>query len=154
MVKRHLELDLARRNIVVNREVEVRRAASGTGKRTDIYARAIHGDLPAREARKLTVVIETKRCSNAELRTALGDQLVDDYLKPLGLKHGIYLVGRFGCTTQPCCRNKTLHELQAELSEQAKAQLPQYSVVSIVLDTSLPTSMSASSSKGNRGGRS
>jgi hypothetical protein len=142
LVKRHLVLDLAGRGIVVNREVEVRRSGSGVGQRTDIHVCAVRPGAPVEEARSLTVIIETKKCSNAELMTAMRGQLVDDYLKPLGLRHGVYLVGRFDNPANRCCSaRKTLQVLCAELEAQAKSVAPDYRVTAVVLDTALPSSM-------------
>lgn len=48
------------------------------------------------EQRVATVIIEVKRCSHKNLLTACRDQLVEKYLLPARLTHGIYLVGWYG----------------------------------------------------------
>jgi hypothetical protein len=142
LVKRHLELDLVYRSVVVNREVEVRRSATGIGMRTDIYVRATRPGTPVEEARSLTVIIETKRCSNGKLMSSLKGQLVDDYLKPSGFRHGIYLVGMYDTEGHRCCPGgTTLETLRMALEAQAEAQAPDHRVKAVVLDTSLPPSM-------------
>lgn len=75
------------RRAIVNREVEVN-AVSGTGgDRTDLLIQAEStGDRP------LSVVVEVKGAWNAELMTAMPDQLVDQYLKPDLTDQGVYLV--------------------------------------------------------------
>jgi hypothetical protein len=98
--------------------------------------------LPVEKARSLTVVIETKKCSNGSVMTALKGQLVNDYLRPLGLRYGIYLVGRFDNLAHRCCSaDKTIDVLQAEFEAQAKEVAPTYKVTAVILDTALPTSM-------------
>ena len=154
LVKRHLEMDLAGRGIVVNREVEVRRSGSGMGQRTDIHVRAARLGTPVEEARSLTVIVETKKCSNASLMTALKSQLVDDYLKPHSYRNGIYLVGRFDNPAHRCCSTKrTLSALRATLEKQAKLVAPDYRVTAVVLDTALPTSMIRKKRPGPRRGQ-
>jgi len=78
--------------VVVAREVQPRR-----GKRTDI---TVESAPPAAGGgfERFTVVIEVKGCWHAEVRTALRTQLADDYLRPHGLRTGVYLVGWFVCT--------------------------------------------------------
>jgi hypothetical protein len=74
--------------------------------------------------------------------TSLRSQLVDQYLRPLGYQHGIYLVGKFDCMEHQCCpTRRTLEEVQADLEARAKAEEPDFRVVALVLDTSLPKSM-------------
>lgn len=139
LVKRHLEVDLAGRSIVVNREVEVVRAPSGTGQRTDIHVRAAPAGATADDARRLTVVLETKRCFNPDRPTSLKAQLVEQYLKPLGLACGIYLVARFDCEAfKACCGTEKESQLRTKLRRQASAVGPEYKVVPVVLAAGLP----------------
>ena len=76
---------------VVGREVQPRR-----GLWTDIIVDA-SSPTASGEFEKFTVVIEVKGCWNTEVRTALKTQLAGDYLRPHGLRCGIYLVGWFVC---------------------------------------------------------
>jgi hypothetical protein len=87
LVARHLNDDLHGRGIIVNREVEVRK-----GERTDIYVDAI-----AKNATRITVVVEAKGCWNPQLREAIKDQLAERYLFNARTTRGLYLVGWFYC---------------------------------------------------------
>ena len=86
--------------VVVGREVQPRR-----GLRTDVIVEAAQ---PTTDGgfEKFTVVIEVKGCWHTEVRTALRTQLADDYLRPHGLRCGIYLVGWFACTRWKNATNK------------------------------------------------
>jgi hypothetical protein len=85
-----LRRDLAQRGIVVNREVEIqRKTGSRIGERTDIHIQATTtNDV----LDTVTLIIETKGCWHGEVTKAMHTQLVERYLKPAGLLHGIYLV--------------------------------------------------------------
>lgn len=85
-----LRYDLADRNVVVNREIEVTRPGLN-GSRTDIQIQAAIED-PS-EPEPLIVIIETKGCWNGDLDRGLASQLVDKYLLRPGRRAGIYLVG-------------------------------------------------------------
>jgi hypothetical protein len=91
-IARWLREDLAKRGIVIDREVQPRR-----GQHTDIQVTAApRASSPSTQ--NVTVVIEVKGCWNADVQTAIDRQLVDKYLRPNGLAHGIYLVGWFVCS--------------------------------------------------------
>lgn len=95
-VKRHLNEDLQKRGIIINREVEIRRGVgNGTGERTDIYVNAVTKGSSKTGYSAITVIIEAKGCWNPGLNTAMKEQLVDRYLKDNPCQHGIYLVGWF-----------------------------------------------------------
>jgi hypothetical protein len=97
-VKRHLDDDLRQRGIVINREVEIRRAPGAPiGERTDIRVEAIAPTDRTNEFDKVSVIIETKGCWNAELNEAMQTQLKERYLKEGFCSHGLYLVGWFTC---------------------------------------------------------
>ena len=97
-VKRHLDSDLKKEGIIVNREVEIRRGEGlGTGERTDIHVDAIVKKEQGQVFDILTVIIETKGCWNKALDTAMKTQLSDRYLLENPCNHGIYLVGWFDC---------------------------------------------------------
>jgi hypothetical protein len=75
------------RRAIVNREVQVNAVGTTGGDRMDLLIQAEStGDRP------LTVVVEVKGAWNAELMTAMSNQLVDQYLKPDLTDQGIYLV--------------------------------------------------------------
>jgi hypothetical protein len=89
-VKIHLQEELNKLGIIVNREVQIHR-----GERTDIHVDTIVKSKS--ESEKITVIIEVKGCWNSELKHAMESQLVDRYLKNNYCRHGLYLVGWFYC---------------------------------------------------------
>ncbi len=97
-VKRHLEEDLKRRGVVVNREVEIRRGeGEAKGENTDIQVNAIVPNSTGGAADMVTVIIEAKGCWNRDVKTAMETQLVGRYLKDNACRHGLYLVGWYNC---------------------------------------------------------
>ncbi len=97
-VKRHLDEDLKKRGVVVNREVEIRRGeGAGQGERTDILVDAIMRKQNKEVYDSVTVIVEVKGCWNPELNHAMKIQLMDRYLKDNHCQHGLYLVGWFNC---------------------------------------------------------
>ena len=97
-VKRYLDRDLKSRGIIVNREVELRRAYGGlAGERTDIHVDAVLKK-PNGEFDSITVIIEVKGCWHPELRSAMGEQLVNRYLNYNACGYGLYLIGWFECS--------------------------------------------------------
>lgn len=87
-----LKRNLEGKNIFISRETQIRR-----GNKTDIYIETNQLLTNGTSDFPLTVIIEVKGDWNPELKTALKDQLANQYLAPHGLRHGIYLVGRFFC---------------------------------------------------------
>lgn len=87
-----LKIHLAKRRVILNREVQIDRPGAGGG-RTDIHIQAATN---ADDPEPFTVVIECKGCWNRGLDTALADQLVDRYLRRPRTA-GIFLVGYFDC---------------------------------------------------------
>lgn len=120
-IARWLKRDLKERQVVVGREVHIK-----THTPTDVHVVAIRPATPAEPAQELTVVVEVKGCWNRELMKAMENQLVGRYLRPIGLRHGIYVVGWFVCVAwdnddyrsgdSPKCSPE---ELAEELSQQA-----------------------------------
>jgi hypothetical protein len=97
-VKRHLEGDLGRRGVVVNREVVIRRGeGAGRGERTDIHVDAVVRGPGAEEHRTVTVIVEVKGSWYQRLYHAMQAQLVERYLRDNESQHGLYLVGWFNC---------------------------------------------------------
>jgi hypothetical protein len=123
----HLREDIARRGIVVNREVEIRRGEGGAeGERTDLHVDAIARDPQTGAVDVVTVIIEVKGSWHEELKQALVTQLRDRYLKDNACTHGLYLVGWFNCDQwdeKDSRRRKspkmTVTEAQAFFDEQA-----------------------------------
>lgn len=104
--------------VVVGREVQPRR-----GLRTDVIIEAAP---PAAGGgfEKFTVVIEVKGCWHGEVRTALRTQLADDYLRPHGLRCGIYLVGWFVCARWAGAKN----HLASATTAAARAEIEAFAV--------------------------
>ncbi len=78
--------------VVVNREVQPERR-----HRTDILVQA-WSQTPKgrlRQEEPLSVTIEVKGCWNPEVHTGAKEQLLEQYLRPYGLTHGIFLVAWF-----------------------------------------------------------
>lgn len=130
-VKRHLEHDLRRQGIILNREVEIRRATGGEpGERTDILVDAVIPASDGGEYDAITAIIEVKGCWHSELETAMETQLVDRYLKDNQCRHGIYLVGWFNCdqwNDQDSRKQKTPKKTIAEMQEQFDRQAAELS---------------------------
>ena len=144
---RHLRTSLEGRGMIINREVEVRRAwGEGTGARTDIHVQVSWpADDPNEAPTRMTLVVEVKGQWNGDVMTALRNQLVDQYLKLGKGIVGIYLVAWFSSpwwlkTTgtprrEPLDPIKTLDTLWA----QARSELSDgFQVVPVVLDVGFP----------------
>jgi len=84
---------------VVNCEVQPKR-----GSRTDIQVEAV-SRFPGADFERLTVVIEVKGCWHPDVCDGMHTQLVDGYLKDLGLTTGLYLVGWFVCDRWKTAKN-------------------------------------------------
>jgi hypothetical protein len=107
--------DLRQRGIVIGRELQPRR-----GQRTDIYVTAAQQATAFLPPNGVTVVIEVKGCWHPKVREAATSQLVGDYLRLNGLRHGIYLVGWFVCpswvTPQNELHSQTLEDARREVA--------------------------------------
>lgn len=57
--------------------------------RTDLWVGVLTRGV---RGQQLNTVVEAKKASNKKVRKAMREQLVDQYLRPQGLRHGIYLV--------------------------------------------------------------
>lgn len=91
-VARFLKCKLEERNVFIGRETQISR-----GNLTDILIETRQQLADGRFGDTLTIVIEVKGCWNSEIKGALSKQLAERYLTAHGLRHGIYLVGRFFC---------------------------------------------------------
>lgn len=140
-IKRQLE-ERFHQGVVVDREIQVhRQAQAGIGTRIDLTATAPTTDNPTRLCR---VIIEAKTVNNAELNTAIHDQLIDRYLIPEDETHGIYLV----YWVTPSQRPPTWHSttdidkaaLQQRLQQEATAAAATHdlSIQTFILDISKP----------------
>ncbi len=147
-VKDHLQTDLAGK-VIVDREVEVTNLnGKGVGERIDILVQATGRDKNNHDVLPLSIAIEAKGCWNEKLKTAMKEQLVEQYLIDSQHTHGIYLVYWFLCDKWDTKHNykknceshfKTQEELEDFLSKQAK-ELSVHSskkITSYVLDCSV-----------------
>ena len=145
-VARHLDEDLRRRGIIVNREVQIRRGVGdGTGQRTDIHVDAVAPGGPNWDYDRISAIVEVKGNWNAELLSAIETQLRDRYLKENRCKNGLYLVAWFSCAkwTEADARKKqcprmSLSEAREFFSRQAtELSKDGYWIRSYVLDVAL-----------------
>lgn len=93
-IAHELDLRLARRAIVINREVVIKPTDAGdSGERPDILVEAIAPDTTLDTATTATVPIEIKGCWHEAVPTAQRTQLADRYLPAAQSDAGVYLIG-------------------------------------------------------------
>ncbi|MCF6377468.1 hypothetical protein L2K70_07610 [Nocardioides KLBMP 9356] len=142
LLRDHLQQDL-RKDVVVNREVQVRQTSSkGHGLAVDVL---IGGT--ASDGAVVAIPIEVKGCWNSGLLTDLSSQLVADYLPALRAHRGIYVCAWFP-PDQWSYENdpRRIHanrlsrtEVAAELQRRAhEASSEQIRVSAVVLDVPRP----------------
>lgn len=145
---RHLQRDLADRGVVIGRElvIQVGLAGAARGLRTDIDVTATAIDSARRSLHQVRVVSEVKGSWHPEVLTALRGQLVDQYMTPHEIRHGLYLVGDYTCVSWadsakkrrsarlggPAALTKVLEAQAAAVTNEMRE------VRAIVLDVSLP----------------
>lgn len=147
-IARHLRRDLAARGVIVGRELVVQVGIPGgaAGLRTDLDVRARPVGESAGSIPDIRVIIEVKGSWNREVWTAMQTQLVEDYLDPHHVHHGMYLVGEYTCDAWEDSPEKRRSariggraKLTHSLSEQASSlSNPLRQVRAVVLDVSLP----------------
>jgi hypothetical protein len=139
----HLRSDIGAHGIVVNREVQIRRANPNgqAGQRTDIQVSASSS---SSATPVVTVIVEIKGCWNAALKVAMRTQLRDRYLKDNLTQTGIYVTGWYASAAwdvadsrRQGCGKANLSELRAELDRQATDLSIGAHLSSVVLDCSL-----------------
>jgi hypothetical protein len=126
-IKRHLDRDLRRQGVILNREVQIRRpAGGGKGEDTDIFVDVLVPRPESSEPERISVVIEVKGCWNADLTTAMRAQLAERYMTDSGIQYGMYLIGWFLCRqwdTKDLRRNhtrsQTIEEVRSQFEKQA-----------------------------------
>jgi len=129
--------------VVVNREVQPIR-----GKRTDVLVEAWSHSLEGRNRQEtpLRVTIEVKGCWNGQIKTGAKEQLLDAYLRPFGLTHGIFLVAWFHCPSYPKLDPNQTTDLKHEMIADARqavadfvkpAQISGFTIAPVVLDCRL-----------------
>ena len=89
-----IELDnlLTTRGIVINREVQIH-----IGERTDVHVDAISREAPTADFTREKVIVEVKGCWNRDQKTAMKQQLVEQYLRNNDCTRGIFLLAWFVC---------------------------------------------------------
>lgn len=120
--------------VVVGREMQIRRS-----RKTDIFLEAVSAGEGG--FKKLTVIIEVKGCWHREVKEALRTQLAEDYLRPHGLRCGVYLVGWFVCDRWKKPENKLassdFESAQGELaatSSKFHASNPEFQIETFLLN--------------------
>ena len=140
-IKLHLEKDLVNRQVVTNREVQIR-----PGDIVDLLVNAVGYGAGQDEQQAVSAAIEVKGCWNDSLMNAMENQLVDRYLKDTKCRHGLYAVGWFNCTQWQDDYRKAKSakypdacELGETLSAQARdlSQRAHVKVEAFVLDVAL-----------------
>lgn len=97
-VARHLRDDLKRRAVSALREVQIRRGGGGTpGEQTDVYVSAAVAHDQGGPPQVVTVIIEVKGCWFNNLLDSVESQLANRYLRDNNTRHGVFLLGWFGC---------------------------------------------------------
>jgi hypothetical protein len=121
-VKGFLEDDLQRAGMVAFREVEIRRLQGKGGAPGEVTDIIVSGVIDAGEnkSEKIAVIIEVKGCWNAEVKTAMKNQLLDRYLKDNECNHGVYLVGWYLCEQWKNDKRKNKVPKKFTLLEDAK----------------------------------
>jgi len=149
-VARHLREDLAQRNIVINREVQIRRGRRGEmpGQNTDIHVDAtpVEGT-QAQLYGPVAIIVEAKGSWNAALMQDMEAQLRDRYLRNNECRTGLYLVAHFTAerwTPDDWRHAKSdaidIKDLKVQLAAQAAALSGGVHIESFVLDASLNSS--------------
>ncbi len=125
-----------KKGIIINREVRIN-VVGREYDRTDLQIEAVTVDQKGQDIHVITVIVEVKKSSNAELFTAMTTQLVERYLKGKGLTHGIYLVGWFG--TDQSINGITIEEIYGALkTESDKLSAYGYKVEAIAVTAMRP----------------
>jgi hypothetical protein len=130
-IKRHLEQDLSPRGVVVSREVQIRPRTGkdgAPGQHTDICVNAVPVGQDSTVVDNLTVIVEVKGCWNREVKDAHRTQLRERYLHENQCKHGIYLVGWFGCDQWDSRDDRNGHtpwRSFAEAKDDLRARVPE-----------------------------
>ncbi|KKN57272.1 hypothetical protein LCGC14_0564000 [marine sediment metagenome] len=87
-VRNYLINDL--NNVIIHREVDI--SPSST---PDIVINALIPRSSQDQNRVISIVVEVKRRWHQKLKNNMQDQLLEKYMKPRDLSHGLYLVGWF-----------------------------------------------------------
>lgn len=142
-VKIELDSLLRGRGIVINREVQIH-----VGERTDVHIDAISREAPSADFARDKVIVEVKGCWNRDQKTAMKQQLVEQYLANNDCTRGIFLLAWFVCDiwTQSDPRKGKVpfqNRASAEVFFEAQAErvsIPPLSVKTFVLDATVSRS--------------
>ena len=142
-IKQHLNFDLIKNGVIVNREVEIRPALGvAKGEETDIHVDVVVPTEQPGILKRISVIVEVKGCWNRDLNHAMETQLVDRYLSEGGF--GLYFVAWFACPRwgDDYRREKTpkitIEEARHRFEAQATALSTQTLLVrAVVLDVTL-----------------
>ena len=92
-LSRQLQDELDRRGVVLHREVQTRRMQpSGIGERTDLLVSAVAVD-PHQNLSTIELPVEVKWAWNSDVPDSIRSQLADRYMRDIGARHGVYIVG-------------------------------------------------------------
>ena len=95
-LKRHLDHDIGDRNVVVNREVQIRRGdGDGRGEVPDLVVDAVVAGPNGGDRDVISVVVEVKCEWNKDVKRAMREQLHQRYLNEGDYRYGLYVVGWF-----------------------------------------------------------
>jgi len=123
---------------IIDREIQVARRRQGIGTRIDLTATTPTATQPPSTAR---VIAEAKLVTDPGLMTAMQDQLVQRYLIPAGLQHGIYLVYWIDPDQRPAGSAKgptDRDRLKQQLTQQAAEAGDGLQIHPYILDISHP----------------
>jgi hypothetical protein len=142
----YLRQHLSGTGIFANREVEVgRRPGAPVGKRTDIFVNTLRRSETGEPIDPIAAVVEVKGCWNDDLFTALGTQLVTDYMVQLRAPVGVYLVGWFDLVNwdpndsrRRRVPRRTIDEIRQQLDGQAAAAPEGFLVRAVVMQIKPP----------------
>jgi hypothetical protein len=131
---------LLSKSSVIDREPQVRRRhKQGSGTRIDLKVAVATATQPQTHAQ---VIIEAKLINHSKLFTAMHEQLVQIYLMPTRVRHGIYLVYWITPDQRPegwAQRNRcNLQAVQQQLEQQAASTGHDITIQPFVLDISRP----------------
>ncbi|WP_156819591.1 hypothetical protein [Pseudonocardia sp. HH130630-07] len=109
----------------------------GIGDRADLTVTIPYGN------HSIRTVAEAKTINNVEVDTALREQLVERYLRPLALRHGLYLVYWVRRDRRPPGWHKSRGEDRDSYLDELRAQadavrVDGFHVVPYILDISPP----------------
>jgi hypothetical protein len=135
LIRRWLDKDLAGKSgIVVNCEVKLKRFGRG---KVDIKVQAFARGQSIQ--RRMTLIIEVKRCSHPDIANACQTQLAECYLAGQGLTHGIYLVGWFGSKRGAVAKWKSFEDARQTVEKWANTSTSSSATITgFVLDCRLP----------------